>query len=670
MNRWFLVSKRAAAVLVLLMVCFGVGAAAVEEGEFYTKAEFTAKIADFFEWPHPDEYNDIWKVPLEPINDVSADTPFSRQIETALEEGIIELDAEGNFYPDALITGDEAAAIIADVYELSGNDLNLLAPLRGRSVISKAFADGVFAAVAGSIVAPVQAVPKTNAVAPRRYVKLWCPTPGATIFFTSDGAEPTMDSEIYTVATQGHINEMLSNSELPEKDVVYKAAAMKSGMQDSAVKTYTWHLYRPVVDDFQADLVLEATETSPAVYRVYNDSESVRAMAWYIEGSERGVLFDALQTMPAMVDLKTFVDEQIATKPNFLIVGHSHGDHSAQMMSYLKAGADVYINKRGFAPISKAGYFPAMVPDPEYQKKVMDIEEGDTFSLGNCEFRVFAHPGHADDNIIIQDIHNGLIFASDIYGCTRAGSADNVGVSGVKVDLLLSITQQVTAGFLADGGKIEMLFTGHDESPLYANNIALFEQALQQVVDYGEAACTPTLRGKNNRPGSRTTLVGDMWRDGTDWIALGIGGIMGDDYDYLTSEPKNYNGNGFKKYSELSNIVFEGGDLVGVDLAWDVTPEDFMFGGELTAGVPNSVPDKFDPWTYDYTVSVPAETDVITVIPTPMSTQISYMTLNGLIVDYESRNDVEVADGDVISVELVAADAITSSRYTFTVRKH
>jgi hypothetical protein len=115
-----------------------------------------------------------------------------------------------------------------------------------------------------------------------------------------------------------------------------------------------------------------------------------------------------------------------------------------------------------------------------------------------------------------------------------------------------------------------MLFTGHDESPLGDVNLKLFEAALQQVVDKGEAGCSPTLRGNNDAPGSRTTIIGDMWHDNTSWIALKLAGKMGDSTEYLTHNDQfNYNGaDGFMKYSVLSNIEFEGAELVGITVTW------------------------------------------------------------------------------------------------------
>ena len=633
-----------------------------------SKAEFVAKISDYFEWPHPDNYNDIWKKPIDGFKDVSSADPYGKQIEVALEQGIITKDASGNFNPENTITRGEAAEIFEAAFKIKDIVADgFMAEGNISDPLSYEEANSIFEAITSTVVAPVQAVPVTTAVAPRRYIKLWCPTEGATIYFTRDGSEPNMESEIYDIGQMGHIAEMIGNrggsgATSDTREVIYKAFAVKEGMETSPVNTMKWKLYRPLDDEFQSDLIVEGDEKTPKVYRVYNDSESVRAMCWFIEGPDKGIVFDALQTSVDRHNLKDYIDK-LATKPYILVIGHEHGDHDAQMPAFIDAGIETYLCNRGWSSVGRPGGFGAVVTDPEKQKLVKNVDEGDSFDLGGgCVFEVYAMPGHANGNIVLNDKQSGMVFGSDIYSCTRAGSADNVGVSGLKADRLLSFTQQAYSNYTKGGAVVKMLFTGHDEQMLSNNNLLLFEQALQQVIDNGEDGCSYSLRGRR----SRVTTVGDMWKDGTDWISLSIGGTLGDDYEYLTNNSTaNYNAGGFTKYSVLSNIDIVGGDLVGTTVTW-ADPRTFQWAGkELT--VANALPDKFDPWTYDYTIRVSAANKKIMIIPTTMSTKVKEIRMDGNLVEYRSKNEIEVADGKVVEITITAPDGISTSTYSFKI---
>ena len=81
-----------------------------------TRAEFVAMISDYFGWPHPEDYNDIWKVPIDGFNDISSSDAYGRQIEVALEQGIVTKNASGNFNPETVITRGEAAVILENAF--------------------------------------------------------------------------------------------------------------------------------------------------------------------------------------------------------------------------------------------------------------------------------------------------------------------------------------------------------------------------------------------------------------------------------------------------------------------------------------------------------------------------------------------------------------------------
>ncbi|WP_029913659.1 cadherin-like beta sandwich domain-containing protein [Pelobacter seleniigenes] len=658
-----------------------------------SKAEAVAEISDYFQWPHPDDYNDVWRNPPKKFNDVKTTDEYGKLIEAAYEEGIINADDSGNFNPDSNITYGEAIEIMAEAFK---QPEDTIAPYIGganyttadsENTLSTADFEAAFSTIKNTFVAPPYALPRQAHAAPRRYVKMYTPTPGATIYYTwcqssdptsNDCTEPTTDSAVYTVATKGHINHSLGFflSEDTDSYITYKAMTVKEGSISSPIQAFTWHLHRLGYSPYNAKLMVQGTENRPTVYQIYNDAESLRPMAYYIEGSREAIVFDALftQITDDNPNLAQYVRDNLLPvgKKLSLVVGHAHPDHDAQARNFAEAGYDIYANERGWS--SRAGYYTEA-----QQSAIKNVDEGDSFDLGNCTLDVYALPGHQDSLVILQDKENGLIFATDIYGCTRAGSADNVNVAGLKVDRLLSFAQQTYTNYLKNNGRTDMVFTGHDETALADINLHIFEEALQQVIDNGEAACSPTLRGTTNADvTARTTLIGDMWHDGTNWIALIIGGNMGDDYEYLTNTPVNadgattavnYNGaDGFTHYSVLSNIEIEGGELEGVDVAW-ADPATFTWAGEEIT-VENSLPNKFDPWTYSYTIKVPQENSTLTVIPTTMSTKVQSIKLNGEEVGYRSHNTVNVNDGSIITIDVVAPDNETTSSYTFTVAKY
>lgn len=116
------------------------------------KAEFIAKIVDYFGWPHPSEYNDIWEdYAVEDglvdytFNDVSLSDPYGKQIETAYAEGLIAPDANGNFNPNDAIERETAAVIIARAWAIPDSDTPT--PYQDDKNISDATKGSVYALV-------------------------------------------------------------------------------------------------------------------------------------------------------------------------------------------------------------------------------------------------------------------------------------------------------------------------------------------------------------------------------------------------------------------------------------------------------------------------------------------------------------------------------------------
>lgn len=683
---------------------------------YVNRADAAEKIYEYFNWSHRDEYNDIWAPDMVHFDDVAEGSDGWMAIECLLQQGVVD-EAE-TFRPQDALTYGEAIDMLSRAFGVDGDEVAALMTegYGEKAAIPTAEWNAAFEAMTEDYVSPVQALPIANseAIAPRRYIKLWTPTEGATIYvsksvsldgyyedfevdvenavenvsgwssvkFNEGETAVTKPTQIYTVDEDGYIKEDYGS--YADTYVTYKVVAVKDGVK-SAERTYRWHLQRPINDtftdeerDYQHTQIRKGDATSPTVYQICRDAETLRPMAWYVEGSESGIVIDALFTQASSEwNLKEYVDEHLATKPYVLVVGHAHPDHDMQVANFLKAGIPTYCNDRGWSSLK------SLIPAESQQALVKNIDEGDSFDLGNCTFDVYALPGHHDSLVMLADRANGLVFATDIYGCTRAGSADNVNVAGIPADLLLSLAQQTHADYEREGVQVVEVYTGHDELPLDHNVLENFETALQQVIDNGDAATTYTLRGGNNKMYSRTTMVGDMWKDGTNWLSLMLTGIKGDESAYLSDSKATYMNSTaadtainssinynfvdgvqqYKTYSVLSNVEVEGGRLEGVDLTWKA-PSTMTWAGEETT-VNYTLHDKFNPWHYEYTIN--ANGNVISIDATTMSTKAA---ITGITLDGAAQSDLEnlaVTNGSVITVEVTAQDGKTTSTYTFHV---
>jgi glyoxylase-like metal-dependent hydrolase (beta-lactamase superfamily II) len=437
-------------------------------------------------------------------------------------------------------------------------------------------------------------------------------------------------------------------------------------MATSAVRTFVYYIVRPRTAAFEARLAHAPTPTSPAVWDVMNPSDYNRPHVYYVEGTTRGVVMDAGQYPETKQNLKLFIDT-LATKPYDVVLGHNHPDHAEQVDAFVKGGIRLFLtpqDKASLAASRRADFVHAAAAS-------VPIRDGDILDLGNVQMTAYQAPGHEHGLVILQDKRNGWIFGSDMFGCNRPATADITNYSGAKMDLFLSMVQQLYANLRRNGGRIEEVYNAHNEVPVGRAGIKNFEAAVQQLIDIGDAATVPSLRGADpsGRPMSklRTSVIGDMWHDKS-WVAIWVGGNWGDPVNYLTAANPPYKCNntidynapgGIRKYSVLSNIEIAGGDLVGVDLTW-ATPAN---------GVDNALPNKFDPWTYAYDVAVPAAHSTITVTPASMSRRIVSMTLNGVAMPSGTARTIAVRNDNRFAIDVVAPDGVTASHYVFTVRR-
>ena len=709
-----------------------------------TRGAFVATISDYFNWAHSSEYIDMYRNPQPTFADVVfGTTPYGKQIETALEESVIS-NSQGYFYPDKLVTREDAAVMYVNAFKIPLSATNALAGFSDASTISTAAKPSVNALVAGgymsgtsatlfspqgnligsdakkildtitgSLVAPVNSLSKPGTTAPRRYVTYFTPTPGATIYITEtqDGSVPPDPDTSSTVQTTKLFQPSTIKYDFSTlgvrqykfpttgmKTVRVKAVAVKGGMTKSAVREFSWLIYRPSGNPFEARLMHAASSSSPAVWQIYNDSESVQSHAYLVVGTTRAILLDALETDatgPNSKDMKTIVDSLVGGLPYDVLIGHAHGDHAAQMYNFSNAGIKTYATQLCRVEllsqaVANASNANAQATLDQWataagwsNANCVTVADGATFPLGNVTCTAFVIPGHTNGQITLLVNETGWVYSSDMWGCNRSYSADTTSYSAVKADLFLSFCEQLLAKYrkASTTGVITEVTNAHQEAGVGMVCINNFVQAYRNLMDNGVSAVQPSIRngyyGMSGSNGQGMLMVGDMWRN-KNWIALEPGQTVaasGTTLSVLSSNtdvwspglPLNYNStDGYKKYSVLSNVEIGGGtlDLSTTTVTWGKPQSDGSTA--FPCALTNCF---FDPWKYAYTIKVPTSTSSITITPTALSSKFKSMTVNGTSVTQGATTSVAVSAGSTITITIVAADGSTSSTYTFTIAK-
>ncbi len=687
-----------------------------------------------------DEGNVLEKERVRNYFDVTGDSDYVKPIESALDMGVLHAESSNDlFYPLSPMTRQDAAVILCSAFKmekiegdyLSAFDdagdiskdcydaLNTLVGrnfMRGRTNQTLNPAEGItdsearmiIEAIDRRVVCPVWAMPVSN----RKFVRCrpeWkTATKDATVRW-----RVTIDKYSHSELKGLYVQDrgigayvgtgwsdwyeyhpgfsadpcfgLNNNKDLPYDNiwllVNVECYAEKEGLETSPVTKFTWKIERPAWHDFAHDVLHEGDANFPTVHRYF---DNFQAAAYYIEGSESGILYDGLMPTNTTTSLIDRVKE-VATKPFCFVLGHNHGDHNGAMPFAYEAGLDVYFCDRTYPdtePWKIQTYNQKYtsgnkVIDAERSgtysgDKVHKVDEGYVFDLGNCKFEVVHLPGHEDSSILIYSRETGLLFSSDIYAVNRYWVADQFGAKGVKQDLLLSLHQQLMDFYNKDGGKVKELYTGHNRVGVSSDYLAVWEQCLQKLVDFGPNGVSHDRRGD----GAIVATDGNQYET-MNWTAFSEEGKQvraeykgtydGQTYyrietDTRGGENKTVESNllfDYKTNAYLSNISFKDAELVGHDFKYKTgfsQADETLADGRLKYAIPN----KFVPYEFDYEVK--ASGSKVTFTPVTMSTLAKGITVNGKPAS--SRCPVTVDASGTTKIEVTGPDGTTKQTYT------
>jgi glyoxylase-like metal-dependent hydrolase (beta-lactamase superfamily II) len=569
----------------------------------------------------------------------------------------------------------------------------------------------------GAVSAPVWCMPVSN----RKFVRIrpyfQCPDKDATLHYrhrvvkVSDERLIGLKSQDAVMANDGDWTDWIdfipdytidpffgfqSCNWLPYDKIWYvvelEVYSSKPGKQDSSVSKYIWRIERPAWHDFAFDKLHEGTKDYPTVYRFF---DNFQAAAYYIEGSKSGILYDGLMPTNTSTTLIDYVKEHCATKPFVFVLGHEHGDHNGAMPPAYDKGIPVYVCDRVGSQEGKSWTYRFRSHDyinddadtetftgtyeNSEEHPFIHIDEGFVFDLGNCKFETYRLPGHEDAMLLLYDRAHGLLFSSDIYGVNRYWVADQFSAKGVRQDLVLSLHQQLMEEYAKGGAKVKELYTGHNRIGVGPDYLMVWEQALQDIIDWGDPAYKDDRRGDGAILARNGFSLDTMnWQGFTEngkmRVAEYEGQYTGETFrrielDHVNSDGKTADVSSNLYFDRdsvtaLSNVSFRDAKLVGHDFRYKAGQNSEFT--ELEDGrLKYVVPNKFVPFEYDYEVVIAPGQEKVTFTPVAMSNRYRSLTVNGKPVS--SRCPVTVPTDEPVKIVCVGPDGTEPEQpYVFT----
>ena len=163
------------------------------------------------------------------------------------------------------------------------------------------------------------------------------------------------------------------------------------------------------------------------------------------ELSKKGVLIDATELLPEMVDAASGYDIE------YILLTHGHFDHIFGLNNIKQAfNAKAVINQNDLVISDNVNEFTRLfnLPDsvpPTYEKFVSD---GDVLRVGNLEIKVLATPGHTEGGVcyLIDDkmfsgdtLFKGSVGRTDLFGGNFAKLSDSIKNKLLKLDSKIKV---------------------------------------------------------------------------------------------------------------------------------------------------------------------------------------------------------------------------------------
>ncbi len=407
---------------------------------------------------------------------------------------------------------------------------------------------------------------------------------------------------------------------------------------------------------------------------------------YLVKGEERAVVIDAgYFDAEDPADLYQTAREIIAddSMPIDLIIGHPHPDHVQMTHQFLcdenKAlGAVVYVNERGVDVlrdyVKQFGVSSGMFADEDaanaaYEEQLQTLSNGDVYDMGGKQFNVIELPGHQVAGIMLFDTESGYLFTTDQIGNNRAHITDSFWMQfATLTPTFFADSMDVYQSSLAVAlerveslGEVKYILTGHNDVILdgQATYLENLQQAVQNVVDNGEAAMTPTLRTLDSFDGylenTRTVVVGDRLND-VNWVGINV-------------NLQNYLSDGYRDGNEstiadLANISVHEAGQKG-NLLWD----DPNFGVNVNWAYPTdgTAPSRKENLTF--TAAVGSDVNSVELVPTTAATNAS-IKVNGEAAVSGEAVTIETAEAQTtVVIEVTAPDGVTVQEYTVVINK-